>query len=221
MEIWEILRCVDHTILKPEATWNEVQHVCEEAVWGKTASVCLSPCYVPQAVSFLQGRLPVCTVIGFPHGTAQETVKAFEAEQACRAGALEIDMVIALGLVKQGSWTQLLRELRTIKTACGDAILKVIVEACLLSEPEKIRLCDLVSESGAAYIKTSTGFSTGGATLEDVRLFRQHIASDVKIKAAGGIRSFEAAQAFIEAGADRIGSSALVARAKKAESSMN
>lgn len=211
----EILKHVDHTILKPEATWVEAKQICDEGLWGQTASVCLSPCFVPTAVEYLAGRLTVCTVIGFPHGNVDTKVKAFEAEQARRAGATEIDMVISLGLVKEGRWDDLLSQVRAVKSAGEDALLKVIVEACLLTQEEKIRLCTLVSEAGADYIKTSTGFSSGGANVEDVTLFRQHIAPGVKIKAAGGIRRFEAARAFLDAGADRIGSSALVPLAMK------
>lgn len=215
MENKEILRHVDHTILKPEATWAQAKQICAEGLWGKTACVCLSPRFVPAAVEYLAGRLAVCTVIGFPHGTVDTKVKVFEAEQARRAGASEIDMVISLGLVKEGRWEALLSQVRAVKAAGEDALLKVIVEACLLTQEEKIRLCTLVSEAGADYIKTSTGFSSGGATVEDVALFRQYIAPEVKIKAAGGVRSFEAARAFLNVGADRIGSSALVPLAMK------
>lgn len=210
----DILHTVDHTILKPEATWDDAKRICDEALWGNTASVCLSPCFVPKAAHYLQGRLPLCTVIGFPHGTSATEVKAWESEHALRYGAHEIDMVIGLGLVRDARWEALLAEVRTVKAACGDAILKVIVEACLWTDAEKIRLCELVSAAGADFIKTSTGFSAGGATLADVRLFRSHIAPHVKIKAAGGIRTFADATAFLEAGADRLGSSALVALAK-------
>jgi len=217
MDTREILKHVDHTILKPEATWLEAKQICDEGLWGQTACVCLSPCFVPPAVEYLEGRLAVCTVIGFPHGNVDTQVKVFEAEHARRAGASEIDMVISLGLVKEGRWDALLSQVRAVKTAGEDAILKVIVEACLLTQEEKIRLCTLVSEAGADYIKTSTGFSSGGATIEDVTLFRLHIAPGVKIKAAGGIRSFEVAHAFLNAGADRIGSSALIPLAMKQE----
>lgn len=210
----QILQQVDHTILKPEATWMQVQAVCDEALWGGVASVCLSPCHVAEAAKYLGAHLPICTVIGFPHGTSEWRVKAFEAECARASGATELDLVLSLGLVKEGRWSAVLDELRSLRTAADGAILKVIVETCLLTQEEKRRLCALVSEAGADYIKTSTGFSSGGATLADVRLFRAELATSVKIKAAGGIRSFESAQAFLEAGADRIGSSALVALAK-------
>jgi deoxyribose-phosphate aldolase len=214
MEVRELLKTVDHTILKPEATWEEVRHICDEGIWANAASICISPVFVSQVADYLEGRLPVCTVIGFPHGTATTQSKVWEARNAIYNGADEVDMVIHVGMVKEKKWEQVLKELRVVKEACEGRILKVIVEACLLTREEKIRLCHLVSESGAEYIKTSTGYSTGGATLEDVSLFRAQIAPHVKIKAAGGIRSFEVAEAFLLAGADRLGSSALVPIAK-------
>ncbi len=208
-----ILRCVDHTILKPEATWDEVRLLCDEALWGQTASVCIPPSFVAPAADYLAGRMTIGTVIGFPHGNVDTAAKAFEMERALSGGAGELDMVIHLGLVKEGRWDAVLDELRVLRSAAQGAQLKVIVECCLLTQEEKRRLCDLVQEAKADYIKTSSGFSTGGATVEDVALFRQQ-APGLKIKAAGGIRSFEAAQALLDAGADRIGSSALVALAR-------
>ncbi len=213
----EILARVDHTLLKPEATWEEVKALCDEGLWGGVASLCLSPCHVKAAADYVEGRVPICTVIGFPHGTQTGNTKVFETREAAGHGAAEIDMVIALGLTKAGDWEAALAEIRAVKEACGGAVLKVIIEACLLTEPEKIRLCQIVSRAGAEFIKTSTGFSTGGATVEDVKLFRRHIDPQVKIKAAGGIRTWAAAEEFLKAGADRLGSSALVPLAKREE----
>lgn len=217
MNVREILNKVDHTILKPEATWEEVKRICDEGVWAQAASICISPVYVMQAKEYLAGRLPICTVIGFPHGTSTVETKGWEARNAVRNGADEVDMVIHVGLVKAKRWDRVMNELCAVEEACEGRLLKVIVEACLLNEEEKIHLCHLISQSGAEYIKTSTGYSSGGATLEDVRLFRNHIAPHIKIKAAGGIRNFEVAEAFLKAGADRLGSSALVPLAKELE----
>lgn len=210
----EILSRVDHTILTPTATWEQVKAVCDEGLEYSTASVCIPPRYVKKAADHLGNRLKVCTVIGFPNGYSTPEVKVFETEDAIRNGADEIDMVINLGLAKAGDWEGVLQEIRAVKLACRGRILKVIVEACQLTQEEKIAMCRVVSMSGADFIKTSTGFSTGGATVEDVKLFKAHIGPDIRIKAAGGIRTFEQAQAMIEAGADRIGASALVALAK-------
>ena len=210
----EILSRVDHTILTPTATWEQVKAVCDEGLEYGTASVCIPPRYVKKAADHLGNRLKVCTVIGFPNGYSTPEVKVFETEDAIRNGADEIDMVINLGLAKAGDWEGVLQEIRAVKQACRGRILKVIVEACQLTQEEKIAMCRVVSMSGADFIKTSTGFSTGGATVEDVKLFKTHIGPDIRIKAAGGIRTFEQAQAMIEAGADRIGASALVALAK-------
>lgn len=215
MEIKSMLQHVDHTILSPQAKWEEVKIICEEAKWGQAASVCIPPCYVSQAADYLNGSIPVCTVVGFPHGNVTSEIKALEAEHALGSGAVEIDMVINLGMVKDERWDDLLSELCTLRAVCQGYVLKVIVETCLLTEEEKRKLCHLVSEAKADYIKTSTGFSTGGATAEDVRLFRAILPKEVKIKASGGIRSFEAAQAMLEAGADRLGSSALIPLAKQ------
>lgn len=210
----EILSRVDHTILTPTATWEQVKAVCDEGLEYGTASVCIPPRYVKKAADHLGSRLKVCTVIGFPNGYSTPEVKVFETEDAIRNGADEIDMVINLGLAKAGDWEGVLQEIRAVKLACRGRILKVIVEACQLTQEEKIAMCRVVSMSGADFIKTSTGFSTGGATVEDVKLFKAHIGPDIRIKAAGGIRTFEQAQTMIEAGADRIGASALVALAK-------
>ena len=211
MEHQEILRRVDHTLLTPTATWEQVKAVCDEGRAFSTASVCIPPRYVKHAAEYVGNELKICTVIGFPNGYSTPEVKVFETEDAVRNGADEIDMVINLGLVKAGDWEGVLAEIRAVKASCKGRILKVIVEACQLTQEEKVAACRVVSMSGADFIKTSTGFSSGGATVEDVTLFRAHISPDLRIKAAGGIRTFEQAQAMLEAGADRIGASALVA----------
>lgn len=205
-----ILARVDHTLLKPEATEAQVLRLCDEALAYQAASVCISPVYVATAAEYLAGRLPVCTVIGFPSGAVTQGIKCREAEEALHNGADEIDMVIHVGLAKMARWQALLEEIKAVKQVCGAKILKVIVEACLLTEDEKRKLCALVSEAGADFIKTSTGFSSGGATYEDVALFRQELAPQVKIKAAGGVRDWQTAAEFIRLGADRLGSSALI-----------
>ena len=214
MDRKEILSRVDHTILAPAATWEQVKAVCDEGREFGTASVCIPPRYVKRANDYVSGSLKICTVIGFPNGYSTPEVKVFEAEDAIRDGADEIDMVINQGLAKEGDWEGVLAEIRAVKASCNGRILKVIIEACSFTQEEKIALCRVVSMSGADFIKTSTGFGAGGATVEDVRLFREHISPDLRIKAAGGIRTFEQAQAMIEAGADRIGASALVALAR-------
>ena len=215
MEQNEILRRVDHTILTPTATWEQVKTICDEGKQFGVASVCIPPRFVKRANDYVGNSLKLCTVIGFPNGYSTPEVKVFETEDAIRCGADEIDMVISLGLVKAGDWEGVLSEIKAVKTSCKGRILKVIVEACQLTQEEKIAACRVVSMSGADFIKTSTGFSSGGATVEDVRLFREHISPDMRIKAAGGIRTFEQAQAMLEAGADRIGASALVALAAR------
>lgn len=206
----EIIKKVDHTLLKQDATWTQIKALCDEGVRCDTASVCIPPCYVKQAAEYLAGRLPVCTVIGFPNGYSTTASKVFETADAIANGADEIDMVINIGWLKDRRYDAVLDEIKAVKAECGRKVLKVIVETCLLTEDEKIKMCQIVSESGADYIKTSTGFSKGGATLEDVRLFAAHVAPHVGIKASGGVQSFEDAQAFIEAGASRIGTSRLV-----------
>ena len=214
MDRKEILSRVDHTILAPAATWEQVKAVCDEGREFGTASVCIPPRYVKRANDYVSGSLKICTVIGFPNGYSTPEVKVFETEDAIRDGADEIDMVINQGLAKEGDWEGVLAEIRAVKASCNGRILKVIIEACSFTQEEKIALCRVVSMSGADFIKTSTGFGAGGATVEDVRLLREHIRPDLRIKAAGGIRTFEQAQAMIEAGADRIGASALVALAR-------
>lgn len=216
MDKKDILSKVDHTILTPAATWEQVKAVCDEGMAYSTASVCIPPRYVKQAAGYVGNRLKICTVVGFPNGYSTPEVKVFETEDAIRNGADEIDMVINLGLAKAGDWEGVLSEIKAVKASCKGRILKVIVEACLLSQEEKVAMCRIVSMSGADFIKTSTGFSTGGATVEDVRLFRETVSPDVRIKAAGGIRTFQQAEAMLEAGADRIGASALVALAREA-----
>lgn len=211
MEKQEILRFVDHTLLKQTATWEEIREICREGLENGTASVCIPPAFVAQASEYLQGRLPVCTVIGFPNGYQTTATKAFEAAEAVKNGADEIDMVIHVGWAKEGRFQDILTEIDCVKEACGGKLLKVIIETCLLTEAEKIALCGVVGRSKAEFIKTSTGFAGGGATLEDIRLFREHLPEGKKIKAAGGIRSVEDAEAFLAAGADRLGSSSLVA----------
>jgi len=209
-----ILSRVDHTLLAVTASAEQIKTLCDEALEFGTASVCIPPRMVRGAAKYLAGRVKVCTVIGFPNGYNMPEVKVFETEKAVRDGADEIDMVINIGMAKEADWEGILQEIKAVKQACSGRTLKVIVETCQLTREEKIALCRVVSMSGADYIKTSTGFSTGGATVEDVALFREHVAADVRIKAAGGIRTFEQAQAMIDAGADRIGASALVALAK-------
>lgn len=214
MEQNEILSRVDHTLLTPTATWEQVRALCDEGKQFGVASVCIPPRYVKRANDYA-GGLKICTVIGFPNGYATPEVKVFEAEDAIRNGADEIDMVINQGLAKSGDWEGLLAEIRAVKASCNGRILKVIIETCNLTYDEKVALCRVVSMSGADFIKTSTGFASGGATVEDVKLLREHVSPDVRVKASGGIRSFEQAQALIEAGADRIGASALIALAKQ------
>ena len=214
MDQKEILSRVEHTQLSPTATWEQIKAVCDEGKRFDVAAVCIPPRYVKRAGDYVGSTIKICTVIGFPNGYATPEVKVFEAEDAIRNGADEIDMVINQGLAKDGDWEGLLAEIKAVKASCKGRILKVIVEACSFTEEEKISLCRVVSMSGADFIKTSTGFASGGATVEDVRLFRANISPDVRIKAAGGIRTFAQAQAMIEAGADRIGASALIALMK-------
>ena len=215
MDQKEILSRVDHTILAPTATWEQVKKICDEGMKYNTASVCIPPRYVKKAAQYVGSKLKICTVIGFPNGYNMPEVKVFETEDAVRCGADEIDMVINLGMVKAGDWEGVLEEIKAVKASCAGRILKVIVETCQLTHEEKIAACRVVSMSGADFIKTSTGFSTAGATVEDIELFKAHVSPDVRIKAAGGIRTFEQAQAMIDAGADRIGASALAARMEK------
>ena len=210
MNITEILGRCDHTLLLQTATWEEIRAICDDGMKYKTASVCIPPCYVKQAKEYVGDRLAICTVIGFPNGDSTTAVKCFETAEALREGADEIDMVIHVGDLKAGNDDKILEEIRAIKKVCGDKILKVIIETCLLSEDEKLRMCRIVTESGADYIKTSTGFSTAGATREDVALMRANVGAHVKVKAAGGIASLQDAEDFINLGADRLGTSRVV-----------
>ena len=210
----EILRRVDHTVLAPTAVWEQVKQACDDGKRLGVASVCIPPRYVNKANDYVGNTLKICTVVGFPNGYSTPEVKVFETEDAIRDGADEIDMVINQGLAKEGDWEGLLAEIRAVKASCQGRILKVIIEACSFTKEEKISLCRVVSMSGADFIKTSTGFASGGAAVEDVKLLREHVSPDVRVKAAGGIRTFEQAQAMLEAGADRIGASALVSLVK-------
>lgn len=206
----EILSKVDHTLLKQTATWEEIRTICDEGMEHHTASVCIPPCFVKRAAEYVQGKVAVCTVIGFPNGNMTTATKVFETEDAVRNGADEIDMVINIGDVKAAAYDKVLGEIRAVKEACGGKLLKVIIETCLLTDEEKIKMCEVVTASGAEYIKTSTGFSTGGATFADVKLMRKFVGSEVKVKAAGGISSVEDAEKFIALGADRLGTSRLI-----------
>ena len=213
----DILKKVDHTLLKQPSTWEQIREICDDAVKYGTASVCIPPSCVKQAAEYLDGKMPVCTVIGFPNGYNTTSVKVFETKEALKDGAEEIDMVINIGWVKDQRWDEVLAEIKAIKASCQGRILKVIVETCLLTEAEKIKLCELVTESGADYIKTSTGFGGGGATREDVALFKAHVAPHVKIKAAGGIADLNDARDFVALGADRLGTSRIVKAVKAME----
>lgn len=216
MDWKELLTHVDHTLLKPEARWEDIRRIVDEGIHYGCASVCIPASYVSQAAQYAQGQVPICTVIGFPNGYSTAPMKAAEATNAVQNGAAEIDMVVNLGWVKDGLFQQVGAEIQTVKNACQGRILKVIIEICLLTEEEKIRMCQVVSESGADYIKTSTGFSTGGATAHDVALLRKYTAPHVKVKAAGGIATKEDAEEFLTLGADRLGTSRLVKLVKEA-----
>lgn len=213
----EILSKTDHTLLRPDATWQQIQTVLDEGMAFGTASVCLPPCFVKEAVSYVTGALPVCTVIGFPNGYATTASKCFEAEDAVKNGAAEIDMVIQIGLLKEGKDEALFQQINAVRQSCGTSLLKVIVETCMLTEEEKVRVCRVVDASDAEYIKTSTGFAGSGAALEDIILWKSMICHGTKIKAAGGIRTLADAGAFLAAGASRIGASALVSEARATE----
>ena len=212
MNLNEIYTHIDHTQLKQTADWASIQQLCEEAIEGGAASVCIPPCYVKQAADYVEGKMKICTVIGFPNGYQTTTVKLVETKEALADGAEEIDMVINLCDVKNGNYANVAHEIKALKQACGNRVLKVIVETCFLTEEEKVTLCHIVTAAGADYIKTSTGFGSGGATIEDVELFRRECGAEVKIKAAGGIRTQEDAEKMLNAGADRLGSSALLKR---------
>lgn len=205
---------VDHTLLGITATWNDIKTICDDAMHYQTASVCIPPSYVKQAKEYMGDKMAVCTVIGFPNGYNTTAVKAFETKDAIDNGADEIDMVINLGLVKDKRYDLIKQEIKTLKEVCKDKILKVIIETCVLTEEEKVMMCKVVTSSGADYIKTSTGFSTAGATFDDIALFAKNIGKDVKMKAAGGISSFDDAEKFIELGASRLGTSRIVKLAK-------
>ncbi len=219
MDVKEILRHVDHTLLLQPSTWADIKQICDDAVKYGTASVCIPPCYVKEAADYLQGKMAVCTVIGFPNGNVTTAVKEFETKDAIANGASEIDMVINIGWLRDKRYDLVENEIRTLKAACGDKILKVIIETCLLTDEEKIKMCELVTSAGADYIKTSTGFSKGGATFADVELFAKHVGPNVKIKAAGGISSLDDAEKFLSLGADRLGTSRIVKLVKNEEAS--
>ena len=216
-ELQDILSRVDHTLLAQGATWKEIKAICDDGIKYGCASVCIPASYVKQAAEYVAGRIAVCTVIGFPNGYDTTAAKCFEASDAVANGASEIDMVINIGWVKDGLYDKVLSEIRDVKGHCHGKLLKVIIETCLLTDAEKIELCRVVSESGADYIKTSTGFGGGGATREDVALFKKHVAPHVKIKAAGGIADLNDAKDFIALGADRLGTSRIVKAVKAME----
>ena len=213
----DILRRVDHTLLNQSATWEEIRAICDDGMKYGCASVCIPASYVRQAADYVAGKIAICTVIGFPNGYSTTAAKCFEAEDAVKNGASEIDMVINIGWVKDGLYDKVLEEIKAVKAACGGKLLKVIIETCLLTDAEKIQMCQVVSDSGAEYIKTSTGFGTGGATREDVALFAKHVGPNVKIKAAGGIADLKDAEDFINLGASRLGTSRIVKAVKAME----
>ncbi len=217
MENNNILSYVDHTLLRQSATWNEIMQVCDDAVKYNCASVCIPPSYVRQAKEYLNDKMKICTVIGFPNGYNTSAVKCFEAEDAVRNGADEIDMVINIGLLKDKRYNELSDEIKAVRESCKGKILKVIIETCLLTEEEKVRMCEIVSDSGADFIKTSTGFSTDGATREDIALFKANVKNGLKIKAAGGIASLQDAEDMIDLGAKRLGTSRIVKIIKNEE----
>ena len=217
MNVTDILAKCDHTLLSQTATWAEIQAICDDGLRYHTASVCIPASYVKQAKEYVDGKLPICTVIGFPNGYDTTAAKCFMASDAVDNGADEVDMVINIGWAKDGKWDAITDEIAAVKAACKGKLLKVIIETCLLTDEEKIHLCKCVSDSGADYIKTSTGFSKAGATFEDVALFARHVAPHVKIKAAGGISSLEDAEKFISLGADRLGTSRIVKLANAME----
>lgn len=215
----KILQAVDHTLLTQTATWEEIRQICDDGMAYGTASVCIPPSYVKQAKEYVGERIAVCTVIGFPNGYQTTAVKEFETKDAIANGADEIDMVINLGWLKDGRYDLVEQEIRTLKAACGDRILKVIIETCLLTDEEKIKMCEAVTDSGADFIKTSTGFSKAGATFEDIALFAKHIGPNVKMKAAGGISSLADAEKFLELGASRLGTSRIIKLVKNEQAS--
>ncbi|MBU3842136.1 MAG: deoxyribose-phosphate aldolase [Candidatus Fusobacterium pullicola] len=210
MDRKKILNAVDHTLLTQSATWEDIKQILDDGIKYEVASACIPASYVKKAKEYVDGKLAICTVIGFPNGYSTTAVKVFETEDAIKNGADEIDMVINIGDVKNRDYQSILNEIKTIHKACNGKILKVIIETCLLTEEEKIKMCEIVTQSGAEYIKTSTGFSTGGATFDDIALMKKYVGKDVKIKAAGGISSLEDAAKFMELGADRLGTSRIV-----------
>ncbi len=210
MNIQDIMNKVDHTLLGQAATWEEIRQILDDAMKYETASACIPASYVKQAAEYVQGKLPICTVIGFPNGYSTTATKVFETKDAIANGAAEIDMVINVGMLKDQRYEELEAEIRQIHEACDGKILKVIIETCLLSDEEKIKMCEIVTKAGAEFIKTSTGFSTAGATFDDVALMRKHVGTEVQVKAAGGISSFDDAEKFVELGAARLGTSRLV-----------
>lgn len=214
MDLNKILSVVDHTLLAQSATWEQIKQLCDEGIEYKTASVCIPPSFVKRAKEYVGEKLAICTVIGFPNGYATTATKVFETKDAISNGADEIDMVINIGDLKDRHYDDILNEIKEIKTACDSKILKVIIETCLLTDDEKIKMCQIVTDSGADFIKTSTGFSTGGANEADLRLFAAHIGNGVRIKAAGGIKNLETAELFMEIGASRLGTSSIVKLAK-------
>ena len=210
MERKEILSIVDHTLLAQTATWEDIKEILDDAMKYETASACIPAAYVKQAAEYVEGKLPICTVIGFPNGYHTTAVKVFETKNAIANGSSEIDMVINIGFLKDGRYEEVEEEIRQIHEACDGKILKVIIETCLFTEEEKIKACEIVTNAGAEFIKTSTGFSTAGATFDDVALMKEHVGENVKIKAAGGISSFDDAEKFISLGASRLGTSRLI-----------
>lgn len=210
MDLKDILSKVDHTLLAQNATWEQIKAICDDGMKYETASVCIPAYYVKQAAEYVQGKVKICTVIGFPNGYSTKEVKCAETADAVKNGADEIDMVICVGALKDKKYDEILDEIKAVKKACDGKLLKVIIETCLLTEEEKIKMCEIVNESGADFIKTSTGFSTGGATREDIALFAKYIKRPVQIKAAGGIKSIEDAEDFVNLGADRLGTSRIV-----------
>lgn len=217
MKNQEILNMVDHTLLTQTATWADIKQICDDGIQYQCASVCIPASYVKQAADYVEGKIPVCTVIGFPNGYSTREVKIFETRNALDNGASEIDMVINIGHLKDKKYDEIENEIRALKEVCGEKILKVIIETCLLTDEEKIKMCELVTSAGADFIKTSTGFSTAGATFADVALFKGHVGEKVKIKAAGGISSLDDAEKFISLGASRLGTSRIVKILKNEE----
>lgn len=217
MDMKEILKHVDHTLLLQGSTWEEIKQICDDAMKYETASVCIAPSYVKQAAEYMGDKMVVCTVIGFPNGYMTTKAKEFETKDALENGASEIDMVINIGWLKDKKYDLIENEIRALKAVCKDKILKVIIETCFLTDEEKIKMCEIVTNAGADYIKTSTGFGGAGATFDDIKLFSQHIGPNVKIKAAGGISSMEDAEKFLELGADRLGTSRIIKIVKNEE----